>query len=178
MGRPAKKLTPKRIALIKEQRKLGRTYDDLASEFGVSIGSISNALKVPDARSEIAQVATAPAVEDLDFADLEGEAAGDVDHEDMKRFLVQQINQTKRDMLAVEPSARATMGRTLAQLMTLLARVAPPPPPDPNESPDMIALGEATFERFAKLIDNAAKNQSGPVCPACRRPTFGGFDAP
>lgn len=176
MPRAAKKLTPKRIALIKEQRKLGRTYDDLASEFGVSIGSISNALKVPDARSEIAPVATAPAVEDADFADLEGEEAGDVDHEDMKRFLVQQVNQTKRDMLAVEPTARATMGRTLAQLMTLLARVSPPPPPDLNDNPDMIALGEQTFERFAKLIDQAAKNQTGPVCHACHRPTYGAFD--
>lgn len=45
------------------------------------------------------------------------------------------------------------MGRLLARLMSDKAKFAPPEEPDPNDNPDMKALGARVAEKMHELID-------------------------
>lgn len=151
------RLTPELINEIKIARKRGASYDGIAARYGVSVGSVRNALKrasehtpAPSASASPAPPSAAPAEDD------EPPSAAE-----LRRWLSQQVRalQADADRLRADgdmPSL-ATTNRLLVGASTLLARVTPDHDPDAGgvlvPRAEMDDLGREVARRLHAFVD-------------------------
>lgn len=177
-------LTPDVIAQIQRRRAQGADYVTLAREFGVSQGSIGTALKAtptkPAARKRRppAPVETTPAKRaskarrpppppESDPGDDDG------DTDDVNPIVLLRRQVTALERLAKEAhdgdstpckecgrgmpniAAFATLSRVINTSLALMGKLTPPPPLDPEASPDMQAAAAAARAKLADLVGKA-----------------------
>ena len=157
----ARKLTDELISRIVARHRAGLSYEQLADEFGLSRGSIGNAIKaagkVPSANPS-SPVATEPAPGASPPTAIEGESAelSELDAGDLRRMLTALIRTL--DALAKEAHARgdgavfARMAKTAESLIAQLRRLTPPEPPDHDNAPDMVAAAKRARELILERV--------------------------
>jgi hypothetical protein len=168
-----KKLTTSKIALIQQRRAAGGTFEDLARDFKLSVGTIANALNRRVVVPSDAKPAPKPAAgKDASGAELPTP-------EDLRRDLAGQIRSIRAELESAEsPQLRASLNRVLVNVQQLLSRITPP---DPTVAPpgmvlvcvdEMRKLGERGRERFEKLIAGTLEElqRTWPKCAACGTP--------
>jgi hypothetical protein len=165
-----KKLTTSKIALIQQRRAAGATFEDLARDFKLSVGTIANALS----RRVVAPRDTKPAPKPAAGKDASG--AELPTPEDLRRDLAGQIRSIRAEIESAEttPQMRASLNRILVGAQQLLARVTPP---DPTVAPpgmvlvnvdEMGALAKQAERRLMALVDGMfADSETWPKCHAC-----------
>lgn len=169
MAKPV--LTIELIKQIAADRRSRISYADLSAKYQVAEGTIRNALirfnKSELERAQVgAQVVHVP-------SENAAEPAAPPTRDDLARFLADQVASLTRDAERLrgqgDTAALAACNRNLIAAHTLLAKVTPEPEPkeDPDESPDMVKLGEQVWERFTKFLD--AWQPDGSSCPHCGR---------
>jgi hypothetical protein len=161
-----RKLTPEVVRRVQEAKRFGRSYADISAEFGISVGSVSAALKAGQNRPVPASPAaeTPPAQPERPGSPDGAPALDSEDH----RGLVNETIAVMRAAMAdagVTPSEKSTYARSLALLVNLSYRMSPPTPPDPNASPDLIKRAKAVVAKLHAMIDHetaAAGPRSSP----------------
>jgi hypothetical protein len=163
MTRRARKLTAKKVAAIQARRARGERISDIARNEGLSVGSVSTAIRT-------APMSPAPAVESApDGASNETP----VTPEELHRFLSAQIRSLRSDVeRSADPSARAGANRNLLVATQLLSRLLPPSPGDPD---GVYVTGEAMREAAARarsrwhdLADRLAEVSKSPLRDSIR----------
>jgi hypothetical protein len=149
-----RKLTPKMTAEIQAARTSGMTYEALSKRFSVSVGSIAVALKSAPTEANTAAKPTVTKAHETDpLLDVQELSA-----EDLRKLLTRQMRALEADVTnATDPSSRGTLSRTMATMGTLIARLTPAAPPNPNDDVDMIAFGKEVAKRFENALMEAAK---------------------
>lgn len=165
----ARKLTPTLIGQIKTGHRNGQTYEELSRSFGVSVGSVANALKRP-ATGAVAAKAQPAAPGPPTETDATPEVP--VTQDELRAFLSQQIRGLRTDVETSQDSnAKARANRNLLVATQLLSKITPQPLPDPNEDSDLIALGEQAEATFLKTVDELfAGSATWSKCPTCGAP--------
>lgn len=167
-------LTAQVIAAIQERRRGGASYAALAKEFGLSQGSIANALKAqapkpkrskPRRKPTKKKAAKSPPAQ---ATQLEGASASTPPPaaDDLVSLLSRQVatlERIARSMIEVDEDGDeqinvagfASLQRVLNASVNLLNKITPPPPVDHDESPDMLAAAERAREQLHKLLARA-----------------------
>ncbi len=146
MARPIK-LTPTVIAAIDARRRAGDTYVQISQSLGLAQGTIRKAVETIKARAPV-RVQPTEAPEEVPVTIPDGTDPGQV-----SRWLA-----STEKMLAAAEAAKeighynSLMSRYLG-LLEYVRKSAPPPKVDPNENPDMIALGDQVWARLCKMLD-------------------------
>lgn len=161
-----KKIQNDTVRRIKARRAQGATYQELAEKFGVSVGSVSNALKVKTKRSAAkarsARNAPAERAEDMPPPTFD----------EIRAWLAEQIRALKADLDSTHDDAprRASLNRQLVTTQILLTKIMPPEPEPEKENVDMVAAAERARRLLHELIDRSSE---GPACRTCGRPLPG-----
>ena len=166
-----RKLNPRLIRKIQARRKAGSSFEDLKREFKCSIGTISNALKVPAKPATAKRTAgPLPAVAPTEPS----EPTAPPTHDDLRRWLAEQVTGLRADAeryrTEENAAALATTNRALVAASALLERVTPASPPriDHNEDPDFQKLGAEGEARFLNMLAKTLEDRKDwPRCPAC-----------
>lgn len=174
MRRPSK-LTPAVVAKIAARRAKGVPYEAIAREFGVSEGSVRNAiLAAKNAKAKAGTNGKTPAALAVASGDIE---LGPPTQEELRGWLAEQIRGLRADATRLReegdvPALEAT-NRQLVSAMQILGRLTPDPPPreDPNEAKDMRAMAEEVSARLHKLVSQVAGEPT--PCPECARRAAG-----
>ncbi len=166
----AKKLTAATIRAIKKSRANGARFADIAAEFGVSLGSVSAALKSPGAPKKAKSKPADTQLEQLENAPVQVENADDVDP------AFSSLLKTVDAMAAAaasdnDVSRLATLGRLAGTLREHRRKSAPP-----ADAPDGYFVTRASEEaaaakvraRFHSILERIP---TGPKCPTCNRET-------
>jgi hypothetical protein len=163
-------LTPELIAKIQERHRQLVPYQDLRREFGVSIGTISKALKTPWASETTAVTpdaqppAPTPArtrrsKKSAELAPTDPDAPDFIpaDSTDAVELLERQLAVLNKLAKKEQNNASGTikLGKAINDTIALLAKMTPPPPPDPESSPDMLAAAAAARTKLRELLDRA-----------------------
>lgn len=157
----ARKLTNSVIARIQARKREGLTHEQLAAEFGLSLGSISAAVRsvLPTARKpEVDDAAPASPPASPPPA-LEAEGA-EVGLEDIRRMLGQ-MARTLRDV-GEEARRQGDRGvylqfvRASTAAFKEIGRFTPAKPPDENDDPDMVAAAKTAREKIIERIRRSA----------------------
>lgn len=161
------KLTPATIAKIQARRVQGVPLATLAREFGLGVGSIHRALKMAPAADAAAPKPKAPAVERKGAEKAAAPPAADVD----PLLELQRLNATLAALAAAADGDAAVIlpvTRLTKDVLGLIAKLTPPPPPSLEDSPDMQAAAETCA---AKLRAMLAQPSEGLVrCKSCGQP--------
>lgn len=185
-GRPKRKLSARDQKRLEQLAKAGRTAEEIAAELGGTVSRATIGRRVRDLlgarrsrnasaaapkdarrpKAEPAQLKTAPPEIDLEPSDF--------NFADLDRELDKAADEA-RD--AGNLATYASLSKLRLTAKALEARLNPPPPPDPNEGPDMVAAAEACRTKLHDLIDRIAADQAeqlaaAPKCPACKQPVL------
>lgn len=157
----ARKLTNSVIAKIQARKREGLTHEQLAAEFGLSLGSISAAVRsvLPSAKKpERATVDDGPPAPAPSSPAVEEGA--EVGLEDIRRMLGQ-MARTLRDV-GEEARQKGDRGvylqfvRASTAAFKEIGRFTPAKPPDENDDPDMIAAAKTAREKILERIRRSA----------------------
>lgn len=176
------KLTDEKIVHIQALRRRGLSYSAISKEVGLSVGTVSKALRArtkgkakgtvmrprkdqdtPKAEARKTRSKGRP----LDLETREGES----DDEAYLRILKRQVAEIDQQMADArknnDTAAYASYARLLNQTMAQIAKMTPPRKDDPNEQPDMIAAAERGRAKLHTILDNlyAKKEQSEEAPP-------------
>ena len=163
---PAKnKLTPKLVGQIRKRSEAGATYTELCQEFGLSRGTIQNAIagKLPKSIQPPRKTAPAPRpLPDLDQDDmLEAPLADDV-----RSWLGLQVRDLREECRRLKrdgpPQAYAAASRNLTMTSLAYARLTPKPAEDPALHPDMVQAAEECRLALHALLDRVLEDPDHP----------------
>lgn len=158
----ARKLTNSVIARIQARKREGLTHEQLAAEFGLSLGSISAAVRcvLPSAKKAEGVDNAAPAPPPASPPAPEGEEGAEVGLEDIRRMLGQ-MARTLRDV-GEEARRQGDRGvylqfvRASTAAFKEIGRFTPAKPPDENDDPDMVAAAKTAREKIIERIRRSA----------------------
>lgn len=176
------KLTPEIVRRIHERKANGATYADIRREFGLSQGSVRNALTmrpeaagvkrgrwaaktdVTEQRQKQSLAQAAPRAEQPDQPDLpDDDEAPTID--EVRRWLGAQVRDLRlqaRRQKNGEPSAYAATSRNLTAASLALARLTPKPVDDPSEHPDMVQAAEDCRVKLHDMLDRVLEDPESP----------------
>lgn len=147
MSRP---LTPDQIDQIRALRKLPQRT--IAARVGVSLASVSKALKAPP--PEPPRVAPAEPDPGDEVVIAEQLVAGGGSTEEELRASLVRLQKAGRVAEAEKDVARmVSVERVSMQIFSLLEKMKPPPVEDPATAPDMVEAARRFRERSTELLD-------------------------
>lgn len=175
-----KKLTSALIAEIVDARREGATYADCAARFGLSAGSVANALRrhekacVLKLQSEAAGGSEEPVELDVGAvrADLDEQPTGE-----LLRLIELVDAQGRRARAEGDVASLAGLGRLRVSIAEALRKRNPAehPPPTGLTSEEMRRLGADVTRRFEEAIEAlCGPTERGPRCASCGAPTAPG----
>jgi len=161
-----RKLTATKRQAIATDRAAGMGYEELAAKHGVSVGSISNALKAASAKRTKKAPPSAPAPP--------GEALPAGEDDGVQELLVTAERLSREAETEGNLSGVATMGRLRVALLEHRRKAAPPPSPEEQgmvlvPAGEMQTLGAQVRARLTEMIGHLTA-EDGPTCPSCHRP--------
>ena len=169
-----RKVTETVAARIRARRNAGASYEVLASEFGLSEGSIANALKVAPSKPA-KRGKGSPSPSNVSEHPTAEPTPAEPSIESLRAHLVDQVETLRADLkIAEDPATRAVINRLLVSAQALLARVMPPERTAPEvgvfvTAEQMRELAERVRKHFHHLVDSSTEG-AGPVCSTCGRP--------
>jgi hypothetical protein len=160
------------VARIQQRKRDGLSHEQLAAEFKVSRGSITNALKMPAPELPIAPAgaATASAAASAGSATV-GESSDPAEPTDGGSAPLDEIRSTLTDLVRTlngvvseakergDKGVLLTFGRASIMALKELGRFTPPAPPDHEDSPDMRAAAEQFRRDLHTMIDREIKRR-------------------
>lgn len=171
----AKRLTKTVIGKIRKRRAQGAGYEALAREFGVSQGSVRNALRGARTRA-----ASSPSSTRREEPEATAEPAGPPpSRDDVRAWLGEQVSDLRADAKRLrargDVPALERCNRALVTASMLLARFTPEPPKEDGfvrvAEGDIAGAAERVRAKLHGYIEHELRSlAAGPRCPACGRP--------
>lgn len=163
---PAKrKLTNQLVAKIQKRAKAGATYTELQAEFGISRGSVQNAVtgNLPKSvRAPKVQKKVIPSEPDSEADDAIEELSSD----DVRVWLGMQVRDLRGECRKLKaegpPQAYAAASRNLTMTSLAYARLTPKPAEDPALNPDMVQAAEECRMALHALLDRVLEDPQHP----------------
>ena len=157
-----RKLTTELAAKIQKRSKAGATYTELQAEFGLSRGSVQNAVSGNLPKGVRAPKAKPPPQTEEDQADELGEVSSD----DIRTWLGVQVRDLRSECRRLKkegpPQAYAAASRNLTMTSLAYARLTPKPAEDPALNPDMVQAAEECRLALHALLDRVLEDPQHP----------------
>lgn len=159
MGRKRNELGPDVEGQILAFMKVGRTaqniYEALAANGvkGISVPTITRRMRELRAGMRSAPVAASPAATEEEIPETPEAIPADTPLEILDRWIATVARLGRKAAAADDLDGIGKMGRLSASLLEARRKATPPPVADPNDSPDMVALGALVAERLHKMIN-------------------------
>jgi hypothetical protein len=160
MPRKRNELGPNVEGQIAEFMKVGRTaqhiFETLSAQGvrGISVATITRRMREIRAglRSSRAAPSAPESSEDLDLPESPESIGADTPLEILDQWIAHVARLGRKAAAADDLDGIGKMGRLSAALLEARRKATPPPVADPNDSPDMVALGALVAEKFHSMI--------------------------
>jgi predicted transcriptional regulator len=153
-----RKVNARMLGKIHARRRAGLNQTQIARELGISQGTVSLALQKPP--PALPRKASSSSSKKAPLVHSPAPTSRDDLREQLGKMIATITQLAEEARARQDPHVYLQFARVASQSIKELSRLMPPPPPDANDSPDVIAAADRAREKILERVRRAAKGNA------------------